>query len=141
MYIKKMLLSIFIIGVVVFGLIQLIPYGHSHTNPPVTAEPTWDSPQSRALAERACFSCHSNQTTWPWYSNVAPVSWLIQRDVDGGRRRMNFSQWRGMPESGELAEIVSSGEMPPWFYVIMHPEANLSDAEKTQLISGLNALK
>ncbi len=76
-----------------FGLLQLVPYGRNHTNPPVAAEPAWASAQTRALAVRACFDCHSNETTWPWYSNVAPVSWLIQRDVDEGRRRLNFSEW------------------------------------------------
>jgi hypothetical protein len=54
-----------------FALIQLVPFGRNHTNPPTTAEPRWDSPRTRALARRACFDCHSNQTTWRWYSNVA----------------------------------------------------------------------
>src|SRR5574340_945670 len=70
-----------------FLLIQLVPYGRNHTNPPVTGEPRWDSPQTRALAARACFDCHSNETKWRWYSNIAPISWLIQRDVDSGRAR------------------------------------------------------
>lgn len=122
---KKMAISLDIAALVVFILIQLIPYGRNHTNPPVTAEPAWDSPQTRTLAVRACFDCHSNQTTWPWSSNVAPVSLLVQHDVDGGRRRLNFSQWNGARESGELSRMVSRGSMPPWFYVIMHPNANL----------------
>jgi hypothetical protein len=63
---------------------QAIPYGRGHSNPPVTKEPAWDSSRTRELAKRACFDCHSNETTWPWYSNVAPESWLIQRDVDAG---------------------------------------------------------
>ena len=141
MPIKKVLIRLIIAALVVFGLIQLVPYGRSHTNPPVTAEPVWDIPQTQALAVRACFDCHSNLTTWPWYSNIAPVSWLVQRDVDQGRRRLNFSQWRALRESGELSEVVSRGSMPPWFYVIQHPGANLSAAEKTQLEAGLNALK
>src|SRR5215831_3235209 len=74
-------------------LIQLIPFGREHTNPPVTQEPAWDSPGTRELAKRACFDCHSNETVWPWYSRVAPVSWLTQRDVNGGRRHVNFSEW------------------------------------------------
>jgi hypothetical protein len=128
-------------GLVIFGLIQLVPYGHNHTNPPVTTEPAWDSPQTRALAVRACFDCHSNETVWPWYSNVAPVSWLVQRDVDEGRGRLNFSQWNASRERGELSRVVSRGSMPPWFYVIQHPSANLSAAEKTQLETGLTATK
>ena len=55
-------------------LIQFIPYGHTHTNPPTTKEPAWDSRQTRELVHRACFDCHGNQTTFPWYSHVAPVS-------------------------------------------------------------------
>ena len=57
---------------------SIVPFGHSHTNPPVTKEPAWNSPDTRALVQRACFDCHSNQTTWPWYSHVAPVSWLCK---------------------------------------------------------------
>ncbi len=59
-------------------LIQVVPFGHSHTNPAVTKEPGWDSSDTASLFHRACYDCHSNQTTWPWYSNVAPVSWLVQ---------------------------------------------------------------
>ena len=68
-----------------FILIQFVPFGRDHTNPPTSKEPAWDSPETKALIRRACFDCHSNETTWPWYSNVAPVSWLTQRDVNGGR--------------------------------------------------------
>ena len=78
-------------SVALFLLVQAVPYGRSHTNPPTTAEPTWNSPETRELAARACFDCHSNLTTWPWYSNIAPVSWLVQRDVTGGRSALNFS--------------------------------------------------
>ena len=68
---------------------QLVPYGRDHDNPPVVAEPAWGSPATRELARRACFDCHSNETQWPWYSNIAPLSWLIQRDVDEGRDELN----------------------------------------------------
>src|SRR5687768_3027163 len=77
------------LGVAIVGVlaaVQLVPYGRDHTNPPVRQEPAWDRPQTRALVARACFDCHSNETTWPWYSHIAPVSWLIQRDVVEGRR-------------------------------------------------------
>ncbi len=60
-----------------FILLQIIPYGHNHTNPPIVEEPAWDSPQTRAVVKKACFDCHSNETVWPWYSNIAPLSWLI----------------------------------------------------------------
>lgn len=89
----KGIIIIIVVGLVaLFLLIQLIPYGRQHTNPPVVAEPAWDSPQTRDLAVRACFDCLSNDTVWPWYSNVAPISWLVQRDIDEGRQRLNFSE-------------------------------------------------
>lgn len=123
--------------VVAFG-IQLVPYGRSHANPPVVAEPTWDSARTRELAVRACFDCHSNETMWPWYSNVAPVSWLVQRDVDEGRAKLNFSEWTApAEEAGESAETVREGEMPPRVFLLTHPEARLSAAEKDELARGL----
>ena len=121
-------------------VIQLVPYGRDHTNPPVRAEPAWDSPQTRALAVRACYDCHSNETTWPWYSNVAPVSWLLQRDVDEGRRELNYSELdRPQQEARDSAETVQNGTMPPNFYVWLHPEAGLSPAERDAFIRGLQA--
>ncbi|MCA9935412.1 MAG: heme-binding domain-containing protein [Ardenticatenaceae bacterium] len=126
-----------------FVLIQLVPYGRNHTNPSVIQEPNWDSPETRALAQRACFDCHSNETVWPWYANVAPVSWLTQHDVDDGRRHLNFSDWlnngRINREKDEIAEVIQRGDMPPAVFLIMHSEARLTDAEKQQLIQGLMA--
>ena len=121
-------------------IIQFIPYGRDHTNPPVIAEPAWDSLQTRALFFRACADCHSNETKWPWYSTIAPASWLITRDVMEGRATFNVSEW-GRPdnEGDDAAETVQNGEMPPWFYLPLHPEANLSPAERQQLINGLLA--
>ena len=125
----------FLIGLgVIVLLIQLIPYGHDHTNPSVRAEPAWDNPRTRELAVRACFDCHSNQTTWPWFSNLAPISWLIQWDVEKGRRELNFSEWnRSQKEARESASTVRKGSMPPWYY----PWAGLSSAERQDLIRGL----
>ena len=122
-------------------LAQFYPYGRDHTNPPVQAEPSWNSPQTRELAVRACFDCHSNQTNWRWYTNVAPVSWLAQSDVDGGRQKLNFSVWNGPPQpwAGQAAEQTRTGNMPPWYFLPLHPEANLSPSERQQLIAGLVA--
>ena len=89
----KIVLWVVVALIVGFGLIQLVPYGRDHTNPPVTSEPAWDSPQTKALAQKACFDCHSNETVWPWYSSIAPGSWLIYRDVVEGRGNLNFSEW------------------------------------------------
>ncbi len=122
-----------------FVLIQLVPYGHDHSNPPVTAEPAWDSPQTRALAAAACFDCHSNETTWPWYTSVAPFSWLTQNDVDSGRATLNFSEWDRPQEAGDVAEVIAGGEMPPWYYRLIHSGARLSDQERQQLIAGFRA--
>ena len=128
---------------VVLGLVivaQVVPYGREHDNPPIVAEPSWNSSSTRALAERACFDCHSNQTRWPWYSHVAPMSWLVQDHVDEGRRELNFSDWnRGSSEADEAAETVRDREMPPQSYLLLHPEARLTDAEREQLARGLEA--
>jgi hypothetical protein len=123
--------------------IQLIPYGRQHDNPPVVREPNWSSPQAREVAQAACFDCHSNETVWPWYANVAPMSWLVQHDVDEGREYLNFSEWgsgREGEESEELYEVMEEGEMPPAQYLLLHSEARLSASEKDQLMNALAAL-
>jgi hypothetical protein len=94
---------------------------------------------------RACGDCHSNESVWPWYSNIAPVSWLIQRDVDEGREHLNVSAWGQAHEAHEehegheISEVVEEGNMPPAKYLILHPEAKLSATQKQQLIQGLTA--
>jgi Haem-binding domain len=122
---------------VVFIAIQFVPYGRDHSNPPVTGEPQWDSAMTRRLAVKTCFSCHSNETEWPWYSNIAPMSWLVQKDVDEGRDELNFSEWDEDQDGDDSAETVVDGEMPPLRYVLAHPTARLSDEEKRALIAGL----
>ena len=129
-------------GLIVVAMVamQLVPYGRAHTNPPVTAEPRWDSPGTRALAVRACFDCHSNETVWPWYAGIAPVSWLIQRDVTEGRRELNYSEWdRPQKEAHESAKTVRKGEMPPWFYAWPGTSTRLSAEERAALVAGLDA--
>ncbi len=139
--------------VALFILIQLIPVWLLQTDPPVQSEPPWDSPQTRALAQKACFDCHSNQTTWPWYSRIAPLSWYLTYDVVRGRSHLNFSEWnvagargeggeRSARGGNEIARTIINGSMPPPQYLITHPQAALSDTEKQQLIQGLqNSLK
>ena len=124
--------------VLAFGAIQFVPYGRDHVNPPVGAEPTWDSPDTRVLAKQACFDCHSNETEWPAYSRVAPVSWLIQRDVSEGRAVLNFSEWqRPQEEATEAAKEALEGEMPLRIYRLMHAHARLSAADRKKLARGL----
>lgn len=132
--------TLFVLGAG-FGLIQLVPYGRDHTNPAVRAEPAWPSPAVRALAVRACFDCHSNESRWPWYSHVAPVSWLVQKDVVDGRKHLNFSEW-DLPQKNakEAAEELRDGEMPPAIYLPLHADAKLSAAEKAELAAGLEAI-
>jgi hypothetical protein len=136
---KKRVILWVVIGIVILTLlIQLIPLPGRNNNPLVVAEPNWDSPQTRALVKRACFDCHSNETAWPWYSYIAPVSWLVYNDVMEGRSRLDFSEWnRPQLGAGEITEIIQEGEMPPAIYLPMHPSARLTNAEKQQLITGL----
>ncbi len=126
-----------IVGLAAF--IQFLPYGRDYTNPKVVSEPRWDSPRTKELFMRACADCHSNETKWPWYSSIAPISWLVTYDVKEGREHFNVSMW-GIQEKNDGEEAVKSvkeGEMPPFAYLLAHPEARLSESEKRDLIEGL----
>ncbi|MDA1280315.1 MAG: heme-binding domain-containing protein [Chloroflexi bacterium] len=121
-----------------FVVVQAVPYGRNHENPPVIAEPAWDIPATRELVVRACFDCHSNKVSWPWYSNIAPLSWWIQNHVDEGRDELNFSEWSVTEdESGDIAESVMENEMPPRYYELGPNSPGLSDRERQLLIAGL----
>ena len=118
------------------GLAQLVPV--SRTNPPV--EQAVEAPPAvRTVLERSCHDCHSNATRWPWYAWVAPASWLLAYDVAEAREHLNFSTWGRYDEEEradlleEIAEMVEDGEMPPWYYLPMHPDARLSDADLAAL--------
>ncbi len=111
------------------------------TNPPVTAEVDAPAPV-REIMKRACDECHSNVTTWRWYSSVAPISWLIAYDVHEGREELNFSEWgrykppQRQKKLNKIREEVDDGEMPPWYYVYpMHLEARLSAADRETLFA------
>ena len=124
----------------VFVAIQFVPHGRAHENPPVTGTPDWDTARTRELARRACFDCHSNETDWPWYSWVAPASWIVTSDVHEAREHLNFSEFDQDPgHADEAAEMVRKGEMPLDEYELLHPDARLSDAEREELIAGLQA--
>ena len=133
--------TVLIAALGVFAAVQLIPYGRAHTNPPVAAEPVWAPPATRVLFERACGDCHSHATRWPWYSHLAPASWMVAHDVEEGREHFNVSEW-GLDrrnEGAEAAEMLRSGEMPPWAYRVAHPEARLSAGDRETLLRGLDA--
>jgi hypothetical protein len=96
----------------------------------------------KSVLHRACYDCHSNETAWPWYSAIAPASWVIHHDVDEGRRRLNFSNWGDYTEDpgtraqklGEISKAVARGDMAPWYYRILHPGAGLSDDQREDLV-------
>ncbi len=137
---KKWIVRVLIVLVLLLVGIQFVPYGRSHENPPVTKEPAWDSPRTRELARTVCFSCHSNETVWPWYASVAPFSWLVQSDVDEGRRHLNFSEWdKPQRHAEDAVEEYEQGDMPPLPYLAIHSEARLSDEKKQELLQGLRA--
>lgn len=125
-------------GTVVLALLalQLIPL--NHTNPPIEQEIA-AAPEVRGILRRSCYDCHSNETRWPWYSRIAPVSWLVARDVRKGREELNFSTWNRLtPQRQAKAlreswETVAEREMPPFIYLPPHPEARLSDADRSIL--------
>ena len=122
-------------------VVQLVPYGRDHTNPPVTQDAPWPDGPARELATAACYDCHSNQTRWPPQSYVAPFSWLLTRDVEQGRAKLNFSTWdEDDGEADDGAEAVADGSMPPRRYVLVHPDAALSDAERQVLTDALEAM-
>jgi hypothetical protein len=127
-------------SVILFGLIQLIPFGHGK-NPPVTKAAAWTNTQAQTLAENGCYDCHSNLTKRWWATEIAPASWLAQADVNGGRDALNFSEW-DKPQAGldDVLESVQSGSMPPLQYKLFHGNARLSDAERKQLADGLRQL-
>lgn len=118
--------------------IQFVPVDRSN---PARQTRVPASPEARAILQRACYDCHSNEVRWPWYSYVAPVSWLIAKDVNEGREALNFSTWN-LLSAAEQAEAfdeswekVAQGEMPLWFYLPLHPSAKLSPADRAILQS------
>jgi hypothetical protein len=135
-YLNRAALGTLAVLLVSFGLIQFVPVDRS--NPEVGFDIT-TSPEVKAILKRSCYDCHSNETVWPWYSSVAPVSWLVAWDLHKGREEVNLSTWSPSP-SQEHAKIinacwkeVSEGEMPPRTYVSVHPEARLSAEDRRVL--------
>ena len=95
----------------------------------------------------ACYDCHSDQTIYPWYTNIAPVSWWIKHHIDEGSHHLNFSVWgtykdkRKHHKLEECIELVEEGEMPMDSYTWTHKEAKLTDAQKLQLVEFFKGLK
>ena len=115
---------------------QLVPT--QRVNPP--SQDALSAPSEvKATFKRACYDCHSNETHWPWYSRVAPVSWFITRDVTLGRKEVNFSQWGSYYAGTRRRKLEWMGrslreeKMPPWWYRLMHPGARLTDTDRAAL--------
>jgi hypothetical protein len=151
------------LGIVVLALAALMaaasvltpPVKSSRGGDPLLAGASID-PQVLSILERACADCHSERTVYPWYSYVAPVSWLVASDVASGRRHLNLSAWSEYPlvrrerSLSEIANQVKDGEMPMAIYTLIHRDARLSEAdvnaifqwtqaERTRLIAGAAA--
>jgi len=123
-------------------VIQAIPYGRTHSNPPITGEPEWATPRTRELMVRACFGCHSNEVEYPAYASVAPISWVVQSHVSEGREKVNYSEFNSRQRGAdETVEVIEEGSMAPGYYTQFgrHPEAKLTTAEVAELIAGLKA--
>lgn len=127
-------------GLVLFLAIQLVPYGRDHAEPPEPDPPAWPTPAAAQAFQDACADCHSYDTRWPWYSWVAPASWLVQRDVDRGRDEWNVSLGEAADEADDAIETIEEGSMPPSQYELAHPDARLSDEERAALVSALRQL-
>ncbi len=126
-------LILIIVGVVIVVL-QLIPI--ERNNPPIQTQINWDSEFTKATFYKACADCHSNETKWPWYSYIAPISYLISYDVTTGRYHFNISEIND-DERDEAAREVRKGAMPMAVYLPLHSEANLNEADKLKFIEGL----
>lgn len=136
-----MALKITLILFVILIGIQFIPYGRDHSNPKTISEPQWDSEKTRSTFFKLCGDCHSNETKWPVYSHVAPVSWLVQNDVNEGRAHFNVSMWNVQKRNkgDEAANEYAEGEMPPWIYTLPRPYTRLSIDEKNEFLQGLKS--
>jgi len=133
---KKFLLSFSILIFIALVSIQFVPVDRD--NPTVTADLV-APPAVRKILKRSCFDCHSNETNWPWYSYVAPVSWYVTDDVSEGRRHLNFSKWGDLSTKKQKHRLrkawgeISEDEMPIEEYLYIHWSAKLSDEDKATI--------
>ena len=126
--------GIFVLAFAGAQFLQPIPVNQTHAGPILTGA---QAPgHVLRIIERSCGDCHSSNTEWPWYSRIAPLSWVIAHDVERGRGFLNFSQWPNYSRAQKLAftaaiaSATNRDRMPPASYVIMHPEARLSDRDR-----------
>lgn len=126
------------IVLLVVWLVSSVGSSWMHSNPPATHTVQWDTPKTKELFSKVCADCHSNETKWPWYSHIAPVSFVINHHVNEGREHFNVSD-NTLKEAHEAAEEYEEGKMPESGYLQFHPEANLSAEDKEALLKGLQA--
>jgi len=146
----KWLKRVLLLLVVVFLAAQF--FRPTRANPPVSEAQTLHAtthvpPDVHAILDRACVDCHTNTTTWPWYSNVSPVSWWLADHVEEAREELNFSKWgtysdrRRHKKLEQICEEVKEGEMPLKEYLWLHPSAKLSDADRAALCRWAESLE
>jgi hypothetical protein len=141
--VKKLFQVVLICGMGLVGLASVFvhPFGavKARTSNTALLAGAAVDPSVVRIVERSCQSCHSERTDWPWYSYVAPMSWLIENDVRNGRSHMNLSHWdeytldKQQEILTELSAVVRSRQMPLPRYVRLHPNAKLSDSEIDQI--------
>lgn len=135
---RRHLEAIVAAGAVVFAIIQVFPT--SVTNPPITHD-VGAPAHVESILRRACYDCHSNETRWPWYSHVAPASWLVIRDVDRARKHLNFSTWDKYTDDPEtvvrkfrnIDKVMHNRSMPLWYYLPAHSAARLASGDREAL--------
>lgn len=139
---RRVLVRVLLGSVALVALLQLVPYGWWHENPPVTQAAVFPSPETAELARAACMDCHSNETDWPAYSYLAPVSWLVRHDVEDGRSKLNLSELDREQEADleDAADEVEDGSMPPSQYEWLHPDARLSAEERQVLVDAFESM-
>jgi heme-binding protein len=133
---NRIVKGVLILAIVLLA-IQLVPI--DRMNPPLESDIPAPA-EVKTILKRSCYDCHSNETFWPWYARVAPISWLIARDVREGRRELNFSVWnqfsgaRRARKFKEIVEQVEQDKMPQWYYIVLHPDAKLSALDKETIL-------
>lgn len=141
--------KIFLLLLVVLALIQFIRI--DKTNPPIEEKNDFVSltnppAEIAALLKSSCYDCHGNTTEYPWYTNIAPVSWWIRGHIKNARQRVNYSEWGKYTEKErqnhltEIAEVIEEKRMPATTYMMMHSEANLSDAQRSKIVEWINSV-
>jgi hypothetical protein len=139
-----------VLGIVGLAILAQV-FPPSRSNPPVNAEREITTamkvdPDALRVLDRSCNDCHSDRTVWPWYSQIAPVSWVVASDVSNGRRHMNFSEWGTYPDYkqkdllSEMCKLVTDHGMPPFSYALTHRSARLTESDEQSICSWTKAV-